>query len=68
MQEKRRLVDAILTLGDGRDRTPPRKQITDSQIVAMVWNNSQCIKAHCPLLIFGRQLAADLNAFFNEVG
>jgi hypothetical protein len=44
----------------------PRRRITDPQIVEMIWRNMQCIKPHCPLLIFGRQLADELNAFFWE--
>ena len=63
---KRMLVNAILTLGDGQDRTPPRKQITDAQIVGMVWRHIQCIHTRCPLLVFGRQLADELNAYFDE--
>ncbi len=62
---KRRLANEILTLVEGRDRRPA-KQITDAQIVEMVWTHSQCIKPHCPLLIFGRQLATELNEYFKE--
>lgn len=42
----------------------PKRRITDSQIVQMIWRNMQCIKPHCPLLIYGRQLADELNEFF----
>lgn len=47
----------------------PRRRITDAQVVEMVWSHSQCVKnqtGHCPLLVFGRQLADELNAFFWE--
>lgn len=45
----------------------PRRRITDAQVVEMVWANSQCVKnqvGHCPLLVFGKQLADELNKFF----
>jgi len=35
----------------------------------MVWRNSQCIHnqtGRCPLLVFGRQLAEEINEFFRE--
>jgi hypothetical protein len=44
----------------------PRRKITDAEIVQMIWHNMQCIKPHCPLLIFGRQLAEELNQYFWE--
>jgi hypothetical protein len=47
----------------------PRRRITDAQVVEMVWAHSQCVKnqtGHCPLLVFGRQLAEELNAFFGS--
>ena len=47
----------------------PRRRITDAQVVEMVWVHSQCVKnqtGHCPLLVFGRQLADELNRFFWE--
>jgi hypothetical protein len=45
----------------------PQKNITDAQIVEMVWRHSQCIlnqMGKCPLLVFGNQLADELNEFF----
>lgn len=47
----------------------PKRRITDAQVVEMVWANSQCVKnqtGHCPLLLFGRQIADELNKFFWE--
>ena len=45
-------------------RENPRRQITDAQIVELVWAHSQCVHnqtGKCPLLIFGKQLADALN-------
>jgi hypothetical protein len=62
-----RLADSILALIDGRDRRVPRQQIADAQVVEMVWTHSQCVlnqTGRCPLLIFGAQLAEEINEFF----
>ena len=63
------MVNQILTLGDGKDRSVPRQQITDAQVVEMVWAHSQCVlnqTGRCPLLVFGNQLAEEINEFFLE--
>jgi hypothetical protein len=44
----------------------PRRRITDAQVIEIIWANMQCIKPHCPLLLFGRQIADALNEFFWE--
>jgi hypothetical protein len=63
---KRMMVKQILTLSDAKDRSSPRKQITDAQVTEMVWRNMQCINRRCPMLLFGNQLAAEINEFFAE--
>jgi hypothetical protein len=67
-QSKRsRLADSILALIDGEDSRSPQNKITDGQAVEMMWRNSQCVlnqKGTCPLLVFGRQIADELNEFF----
>jgi hypothetical protein len=63
---KRRMVEQILTLSDGKDRSIRRKQITDAQVTELVWRNMQCIDRRCPMLLFGNQLADELNEFFAE--
>jgi len=35
-------------------------------VIDIIWRNMQCIKPHCPLLLFGRQIADELNQFFWE--
>jgi hypothetical protein len=61
---KRRMVKQILTLSDVKDRSIPQKQITDAQVTEMVWRNKQCINRRCPMLLFGSQLAEEINEFF----
>jgi hypothetical protein len=63
---KRLMANQILTLGDGKDRPIPRKQITEAQVTEMVWRNMQCIHHRCPMLLFGPQLAEEINEFFKD--
>ena len=66
---RRQTVKAILNVVHGKDGPAPRRQITGAQCVELVWSNSQCVHSRtgkCPLLIFGEQLAQQLNTFFAE--
>ena len=64
-----KLADSILAILDGEDSRLPQKKITDAQVVEMVWRHSQCVlnqTGRCPLLIFGKQLAEEINECFAE--
>jgi hypothetical protein len=61
-----RLEDLVTALLDGEDFAIPQRRITDAQVVEMVWRNMQCINHRCPMLLFGMQLADELNEFFAE--
>ena len=61
---KRLMVNQILTLGDGKDRSVSRQQITEAQVTELVWGNMQCIHHRCPMLLFSKQLAEQINEFF----
>ena len=64
-----RLADSILILIDADHRAMTQRKITEAQVVEMVWTHSQCVlnqTGRCPLLIFGNQLAEEVNAYFNE--
>jgi hypothetical protein len=66
-----KLAGSILALLDDKDWRLPQKKITDAQVVEMVWRHSQCVlnqRGRCPLLIFGKQLAEEINEFFTEEG
>jgi hypothetical protein len=63
---KRLMVRQILSLSDGKDQPIPPKRITDAQVTEMIWRNMQCINHRCPMLLFGRQLAEEVNEFFAE--
>jgi hypothetical protein len=67
--KRSRLVDSILALIDGEDRRLRQNKISDGQAVEMVWRHSQCVLNHtgrCPLLIFNKQLAEEINEFFAQ--
>ena len=62
-----RLVDSILALIDDQYSAMPQRKIADAQVVEMVWRHSQCVlnqAGRCPLLVFGKQLAEEINEFF----
>jgi hypothetical protein len=64
-----RLADSILMLIDGDHRAMPQRKITEAQVVEMMWAHSQCVlnqTGRCPLLVFGKQLADEITAYFNE--
>lgn len=64
-----KLADSILALIDDQDRAMPQPKIADAQIAEMVWRYSQCVlnqTGRCPLLVFGGQLAEEINEFFAE--
>jgi hypothetical protein len=60
------LGDLIIALVDGEDGSQRHRKITDAQVNEMVWRNMQCINHRCPMLLFGKQLADELNEFFAE--
>jgi hypothetical protein len=65
---KRKLVNEILTVADRQDRTIPRPQIMAAAVEEMFFQHAQCIYPKCPLLLFSKQLADELNQFFNGEG
>jgi len=63
---KRKLANAILSLGDNQNRTMPKMRISPAAVEEMFFRHSQCIHPNCPLLLFSKQLADGLNAYFTE--
>jgi hypothetical protein len=69
LHSKRKLAKQILTLVDRHDGTLPQCRIAEAQVVEMVWRHSQCVRnqtGRCPLLLFGGQLAEEINEFFAD--
>jgi hypothetical protein len=68
-QAKLDMARRVLTVVDGKDRSQPRspaKRITPAQVEAIVWANMQCINPHCPMLLYSKQIAEELNEFLNR--
>jgi hypothetical protein len=66
---KKAFARKILGLSDGIDHAPPKtpaKQITPAQVESIIWENMQCINGRCPMLLFSKQIAEELNQFFRE--
>jgi hypothetical protein len=66
LEAKNVLAEKVLDLSRGRDEKPPRIMITPAQVSSIVWPNTQCIKPHCPMLLFTNEIADELNEFFKE--
>lgn len=43
---------------------PKPIRITPAQVQNMFWRNMHCAKRHCPIVLFSRELADELNEFF----
>ena len=68
-RRKRHLVNQVLTICDGKDRTPPKKQISQRILEELIWPQVQCLaqqRGRCPMLLFTEPLSRAINEFFNE--
>lgn len=68
-EAKKELARKMLSLADGKDRTQPScpaRQIGPSQVEEIILANVQCIHPWCPMLLFSKQIAEELNEFFRE--
>lgn len=64
VDERKRLAAKFLDLARETQQSSPLTQITAPQIEEMVWHNSQCANRYCSMVLFSRELAAELNEFF----
>jgi hypothetical protein len=62
-RRKKRLANRILTLCDGKDRT---RKISPAAVEEIFFEQMQCIYHKCPMLLFSKQLAEQVNAYFEE--
>jgi hypothetical protein len=67
IDEKKELAINLLKLcrGEYKPPPPPIVEITPPQVEEIIWSNMQCIHPHCPMLLFSKQIAEELNAFFH---
>jgi len=66
LAERKELAIKVLDLCRGE--TEPAVRINAAQVQEIVWRNLQCVNRHCPMLLFSREIADELNEFFNEDG
>jgi hypothetical protein len=65
LKAKKELAGKVLDLSRGEDqKPPPRIMITPAQVSSIIWPNMQCINPRCPMVLFTREIAEELNAFF----
>jgi hypothetical protein len=60
-RRKKRLANKFLTLADGKDRT---RKISPAAVEEIFFEQVQCVYHKCPMLLFSKQLAEQLNAYF----
>jgi hypothetical protein len=63
LAERKALASKVLDLCRGD--VEPRVRITPAQVQEVVWRNMQCVNRHCPMVLFSREIADELNEFFN---
>jgi hypothetical protein len=66
LQAKKVLAQRVLDPCRGEEQTVARIQITPAQVQEVVWRNMQCINPHCPMVLFSREIAEELNEFFKQ--
>ena len=66
LEAKKELGEKILDLSRGEPQKPPQIKINPAQVQELVWRNMQCIKPHCPMLLFSNEIADELNEFFKQ--
>jgi hypothetical protein len=66
LSDRKRIAQQVLDLCRGE--APALIRINAAQVQEIVWRNSQCVNRHCPMVLFSRDIAEELNEFFNEDG
>jgi hypothetical protein len=64
LEARKELARKVLDLSRGEDRKPPRIMITSARVASIIWPNSQCINPRCPMVLFTKEIADELNEFF----
>jgi hypothetical protein len=64
LKAKNVLAEKVLDLSRGEDQKPPRIMITLAQVSSIIWPNMQCVNPRCPMVLFTKEIADELNEFF----
>jgi hypothetical protein len=63
---RKALAETVLDLSRGEIQAEAKRiEINPAQVQEIVWRHSQCVNRHCSMLLFSRELAEELNEFFN---
>jgi hypothetical protein len=66
LPDRKVLAETVLDLTRGKRPAAPKQiQISPAQVQEIVSRNLQCANRYCSMLLFSRELAAELNEFFN---
>jgi hypothetical protein len=63
--ERKVLAQQFLDISRGRHELPIPTRINPALVQEIVWRNSQCANRYCSMVMFSRELAEELNHFFD---
>jgi hypothetical protein len=63
--ERKALAQQFLDFARERYRPAIPLLINPAQVRDIVWRNSQCANRHCSMVLFSREIAEEMNEFFN---
>ena len=63
--ERKALAQQFLDLSRGSHDLPIPILINPAQVQEIVWRNSQCANPYCSMVLFSREIAEELNQFFD---
>lgn len=66
LDERKALATKFLDLGREGYVAPKPISISPAQVTEIVWRNFQCVNRYCSAVLFAREIAEELNGFFNE--
>jgi hypothetical protein len=63
--ERKALAERVLDLTRGECPVAAKRiEISPAQVQELVWRNSQCANRYCSMVLFSREIAEELNEFF----
>ena len=63
---RKALAETVRDICRGENQAEAKRiEINPAQVQEIVWRHSQCVNRHCSMLLFSRELAEELNEFFN---
>jgi hypothetical protein len=66
LDDRKALAAKFLDLGREGYTAPKPIRISPAQVTEIVWRNSQCANRHCSMVLFSREIAAEVNEIFRQ--